>query len=162
MTLYEIEQAILDCVDIETGEIVALDKLNELQMAKDRKVENIALWVKDLKAEAEAIGAEVKELQHRKKVAEKKAEDLKRYLSAFISGEKWSAPTYAISWRRSKSVEIQDEQMLVAWAMGPDGNDDLLRFKDPEINKVAVKEAIEAGAQIPYAELVEKQNIQIK
>ena len=161
MNLYEIDQAILDSVDMETGEIIDIERLEQLQMAKDRKVENIACWIKDLKAESEAIAAEVKELQHRKKVAENKAESLKRYLSTVIYGQKWSSGRYAISWRKSKSVEIQDESALVAWALSVDGNDELLRFKDPEINKTAVKAAIEGGQEIPYATLIEKQNIQI-
>lgn len=161
MNLYEIDQAIMDCVDPMTGEIVALDKLEELQMEKDRKVENIACWIKDLKAESDAIANEIRELQHRKKVAENKAETLKRYLSAFVPGQKWHSARYSISWRKSKSVEITDEYQLTVWAQGS-GNDDLLRFKDPEINKMAVKAAIEAGQTIPFAEIVEKENIQIK
>ena len=55
MTLYEINNAILECVDMETGEIIDSDKLSELQMAFDEKIENVALWIKDLKAESEAI-----------------------------------------------------------------------------------------------------------
>lgn len=55
MTLYEINNAILECVDMETGEIIDSDKLSELQIALDEKIENVALWIKDLKAEAEAI-----------------------------------------------------------------------------------------------------------
>lgn len=162
MNLYEINQAILDCIDYETGEVVDVDALEALQMAKDKKVENIALWIKDLKAEAEAIAAEVKELQHRKKVAENKAESLKQYLSTAIYGQKWHGARYAISWRKSKSVEISDEAQLVAWAMSVDGSDEFLRFKDPELNKTAIKAAIEDGQEIPYAALVEKNNIQIK
>lgn len=161
MNLYEIDQAILDCIDYETGEVIDIDQLSNLQMAKDKKVENIACWIKDLKAEAAAIADEVKELQHRKKVAENKAESLKQYLSTAIYGQKWHGARYAISWRKSKSVEISDEYQLTVWAQGS-GNDDLLRFKDPEINKTAVKAAIEAGQEIPFAEIVEKENIQIK
>ena len=35
MSLYEIENAILDCVDMETGEIVDCEKLEDLQMERD-------------------------------------------------------------------------------------------------------------------------------
>ena len=55
MKLYEIDKAILECVDQETGEIIDTEKLSDLQMQKDTKVENIALWIKDLLAEADAI-----------------------------------------------------------------------------------------------------------
>ena len=41
MNLYEIDAAILDCVDVETGEIFDIDKFEELQLTRDAKVENI-------------------------------------------------------------------------------------------------------------------------
>lgn len=37
MNLYEIDNAILECVDQETGEIIDTDKLTSLQMARDEK-----------------------------------------------------------------------------------------------------------------------------
>ena len=39
-TLYEIEQAIMDCVDLETGEIIDIEKLDQLQMDREVKIEN--------------------------------------------------------------------------------------------------------------------------
>lgn len=46
MNLYEIDEAIMDCVDMETGEIIDSDKLAELQIARDDKVEGVevARW----------------------------------------------------------------------------------------------------------------------
>ena len=40
--LYEINEQILNCVDMETGEIIDADKLQDLQLAFDEKVEGIA------------------------------------------------------------------------------------------------------------------------
>ena len=57
MKLYEIENAILECIDTETGEVIDIERLNELQMERETKIENVACWIKDLKAEAEAIKA---------------------------------------------------------------------------------------------------------
>ena len=51
MTLYEIDDAILNCIDEETGEIIDAEQLDKLYMEKEEKLENIALWIKDLKAE---------------------------------------------------------------------------------------------------------------
>ena len=85
MTLYEIDNAILECIDLETGEIIDIDKLNELQLKKETKIENVALWIKDLKAEAEAIKAEKLALAERQRVAENKAESLKRWLAFALS-----------------------------------------------------------------------------
>lgn len=58
MKLYEINEQIMACIDNETGEIIDTDKLNELQIAKDEKIENLALWYKDLLAEANALKEE--------------------------------------------------------------------------------------------------------
>ena len=55
MNLYDIDKAILSCVDMETGEIIDAEKLDELKMEKEQKIRNIACWVKELKAEAEAL-----------------------------------------------------------------------------------------------------------
>ena len=55
MTIYEIDQAIMNCVDVETGEIIDTEQLDKLQMERDAKLENVACWIKDLKAEAEAL-----------------------------------------------------------------------------------------------------------
>ena len=52
-TLYEIEQSILDCVDMETGEIINQQRLDQLVLDKERKMENIALWVKNLNSDIE-------------------------------------------------------------------------------------------------------------
>lgn len=60
MTLYEIDSAIMDCVDEETGEIIDLEKLEALNIERDKKVEGIALAVKNYAAEAKAIKEEGK------------------------------------------------------------------------------------------------------
>ena len=58
MNLYEINEALYGCVDEETGEIIDAEKLEALSLAFDEKVENIALWIKNLLADAAAIKAE--------------------------------------------------------------------------------------------------------
>lgn len=52
MKLYEINEAILGCIDQETGEVIDPEKLDALTMERETKLENVALWIKDLKAEA--------------------------------------------------------------------------------------------------------------
>lgn len=63
MTLYEIDSAIMDCVDEETGEIIDLEKLEALNIERDKKVEGIALAVKNYAAEAKAIKEEEEKLK---------------------------------------------------------------------------------------------------
>ena len=57
MNLYEINAEIMACVDEETGEIIDTVKLDQLQMVFGEKVEGIALYIKNLAAEAAAIKA---------------------------------------------------------------------------------------------------------
>ena len=45
MTLYEIDQSIIGLMN-EDGEIADLDAFEALQMERDEKIENIALWIK--------------------------------------------------------------------------------------------------------------------
>lgn len=59
-TLYEIDADIVNCIDTETGEILDFDSLDALNMERDAKIEGVALYVKQLQAEAEAIKAEEK------------------------------------------------------------------------------------------------------
>jgi len=152
MTLYEIEEAITNCVDLETGEIIDEQALAGLQMARDEKVENIALWIKDLKAEAEALKAEKLALAHRQQVAENKAESLKNYLTAFLNGDKFKTAKVAISYRSSKSVNIYDEELIPK---------DFITY-EPKYNKADIKKAIDDGLDISGAEIIEKTSIQIK
>ena len=42
MNLYEINSQILNCLDPETGEVMDMDHLEALSMAKAEKVENVA------------------------------------------------------------------------------------------------------------------------
>ena len=62
MNLYQIDNEILSCVDAETGEILDVEKLEQLQMERDAKLEGVACWYKDLVADAAKIRDEEKNL----------------------------------------------------------------------------------------------------
>ena len=155
MNIYEIEQAIMDLVDPETGEIADFDALDALSMARDEKIENVALWIKNLVAEAKAIREEEKALAERRRAAETKADSLQRYLDRILDGNKFSTPKVAISYRKSKAVEIADEEAFIKAGA-------YLVPQDPKIDKKAISEALKNGTVIAGAELVERNNIQIK
>lgn len=63
MKLYEINQAIQDVldgyevIDPETGEIMGFGSLDELQMMREEKLENIGCYIKSLKADAVELKA---------------------------------------------------------------------------------------------------------
>jgi len=164
LKLYEYPRAIEDAyergADAETGEIIdekAWAELEALQIERDERIEGVALWVKDLNAEAAAIKAEEEALKKRRQSIEKKAENLKGYLGYVLRGEKFKTARVAVGWRRSETAELLDgvdpvslplEYQRVKVAVEPD--------------KAKLKEALKAGKTIEGVELVERQNIQIK
>ena len=159
MKLYEIDNAILECIDLETGEIIDIDKLNELQLERETKIENVACWIKDLKAEAEAIKAEKLALADRQKVAENKAESLKKWLAYALGGEKFKTAKCSVSFRNTETVEVTEEGLE---KLMRGGNDELLTYKAPEPNKTAIKQAIKAGLNIQGVQLVQNVSTIIK
>lgn len=161
MNLYAINdlitQAFDSAVDMETGEIVseeAYEALDCLQMEFNQKAEGILLWIKNLSAEAEALKKEKNAFADRQAAVERKAESLKKYISGVLCGNKFSTERVSVTWRKSESVEY-------------DGNvydlpEELLKYKEPEINKTELKKRLKSGEIIDGASLVQKNNIQIK
>ena len=159
MKLYEIDNAIMECIDFETGEIIDTEKLDELQMERDAKIENVALWIKGLKAEAEAIKNEKQALAERQRVAENKAESLKNWLAYALNGEKFKTAKCSISYRNSESVEVTEEGLEALMR----DHEDLLTYKTPEPNKKAIKDAIKNdGLTVAGVQLLQKTSTIIK
>ena len=158
MKLYEIDNAILECIDMETGEVIDAQKLDALNMERDAKIENVVLWIKDLKAEAEAIKAEKLALAERQKVAENKVESLKKWVAYALGGQKFSTAKCAVSFRNTESVEVTEEGLE---ALMKD-HDELLTYKAPEPNKKAIKDAIKDGLNVAGVQLVQNVSTIIK
>jgi len=154
MKLYEINEQIekvFESVDQETGEL-DMKALESLEMERDEKVLNIAKYVKSLKVEADAIKTVEKGLTDRRKALENKAERIKDYLSMNIEGESFKDPEIKISWRKSEQVSITDQETI------PES----FRKITVSVDKSSVKKALKEGLTVNGAELIEKQNIQIK
>lgn len=157
MTLFDINKAILDFeyeIDEETGEILNAEALDQLQMAREDKIEGVGLWIKNLTAEAEAVKKEKDAMADRQRRLEKKVESLKHYLEYALQGEKFSTPRISMSFRRSESVFIPDEAQL------DDRFVNVTMVKKPD--KKLIKDTLKAGLEVPGAELVTKQNLQIR
>ena len=158
MTIYEIDNEIMNCVDMETGEVIDTEKLNELQMERDAKIENVALWIKELKAEAEAIKNEKLALAERQRVAENKAESLKNWIAYALNGEKFKTAKCSVSFRTTESVEVTEEGLESLM----NGHDELLTYKAPEPNKKAIKQALKDGLNVAGVQLVQNTSTIIK
>ena len=163
MKLFDIDEKLAACVkldesrvvDTESGEIIDLEAIAALEMERDKKIENLGCWYKNLLAEAEALKAQKNAFAEREKAKKAKAESLKGFLGRYLNGKKFETAKVAMSFRKSEAVEFD------AKCIG-DVPEEFLKFKDPELDKVAVKKAIKDGETVPGCELVQRQNLQIK
>ena len=164
LSLYEIDKAVVTVLDDglvfdeETGEIVFdADNLDALETERNAKLEGVALYIKSLEAEADAMKAEEKALAERRAVREKKAERLRRYRSdsmLALGDTKLETARVSLRFRKSESVVIEDQASLPV---------EFLKVKMTETpDKTAIKKAIKAGAEVAGAALVENKNLQIK
>ena len=163
INLYDIDsrlnELLENSVDPDTGELlIDPEELEALQMERDTKVENIALYIKNIKALAEDIKAEEDNLAARRKVLTNKAERLSSYLNDALAGQPFMTARVDIRYRKSNSLQLDDS--FVEWAMA--NNSELLRYKQPEPDKKAITASLKAGETIPYANIVERLNMTIK
>lgn len=153
MRLYEIDEAILGCIDTETGEVIDPERLTALQMERTEKIEGVALWVKDIKAEIEAVKAEKNAFADRQKSLERKLDSVTEWLKNTLDGQKFSTSKAVVSFRRTESVKVEDVFKL---------SENYLRYSDPTPDKAAIKKALKAGETVEGAELVESVSMTVK
>lgn len=166
MKLYELanDYVALVCAmeEDDIPEEALADTLEAIKGDVEVKADNIACMLKNISAECEAIRAEEIKLAERRKSKEKAYDRLKQYLSDILQRmdiSKVETARNKITFRKSESVEL-NEEAFITWAMG--NRDDLLTYKAPTANKTEIKRALKDGAEIVGAQLVSKNNIQIK
>ena len=152
-SLYEINAAILSCVDLETGEIIDIDQLHALQMEREQKIENVALWYKNLLSDAAQYAAEEAAFKKKKQQAQAQAERVKAYLLDALQGEKYKSARVSIHYSNSSRVVVDDVLNLPPR---------FVRFAEPEPNKTEIAAAIKNGEEVNGAHIERSQSIIIK
>ena len=160
--LYEINQDILDCVDLETGEILDTERLDTLQMEREAKLEGVTLWIKDLRAEADAVKAEADKLTARKKALDNKITGLKMWLLMALDGQKLKTPRCSVYQTHSQRLSVADEPELVKFLQTLEEPDRFLKIREPELKKDEIKKALKDGYHIPGAALETTESVVIK
>lgn len=153
MKLYEINEAIENCVDMETGEILDEAALDALKIEREEKIRNIAAWIVNLKADAKAYKDRADEFTARKKAAENKADSLERYLSNQLDGKAWKNEDFSVTFRMNKATDIYDESKIPV---------DYLIPQAAKIDKAGILRTLKMGKEIPGARLVERQSMTVK
>jgi len=161
MTLYEIDSRITGLIDPETGEVEDYGTLAALAMERNQKLENMACWIKNMKADVAGITGEVKALQDRKKVIENRMERITEYLKTALDGQKFETARCSVSYRKSAAVEVDAPESTISF-LERSGHDDCIKYKPPEISKTGLKDLIKSGVEVPGCHIEEKLNMAIK
>ena len=154
--LYEIDQAILGCVDCETGEIIDPERLDNLLMERNAKIEAVALWVKNLESDAAAYKAEQAAFAKREEQALAKAESLKKWLARACDGQAFDSTRCTVRFRKSESLEVTDINRI------PQEFLRVTTTTTTKADKNAIKAAIKNGQEIGGCTIVEKFNTKIQ
>jgi len=167
MNLYELTDAYQKILtesfvmNEETGEIIFDESnLNELKSNIEDKIDNITCYIKNIDALNDAIANEVKTLTERKKANERKIESLKQYVVKnldVIGKDKITTPRNQLSFRKSVSVEINDEESFCNHYI----NSEFVKTKY-SADKTLLKKAINDGLTFDGVCLKENKNLQIK
>jgi hypothetical protein len=122
-------------------------------MERDQLVLDLAAYLLGEKAEAEAITAQAAKLLERAGRHEKRAAWIRDVIARNVEpGRKLSDTRSEIGWRKSTAVEITDEAAVP---------DELYRYSR-SIDRTEIGKRLKAGEAVPGAELVHRQNLQVR
>jgi hypothetical protein len=153
MKLFEIDEALQECFDAETGEITDITRFEDLQLEREQKLENIACWIKNLEADAEALKAQKMAFAERQKETENKAERLRNYLQYALQNTNFKTVNVEVKFRKTQKVEVPDVYKL---------DENFLKYSEPTADKTAIKKAIQDGQAVEGATLIENISMSIK
>lgn len=150
------EAGVEDVVDTETGEVKSLeDYMSEVQIAFDDKIEGCVLYMKNLKAEEDAIRTEMDTLKKRADSKAKKRVKLEEYIRDICPDKKYESPKFCLKFRQSEVTVV------------PTVYDDISKLPSAfikektaySVDKAAVKKAIKEGQTIPGCHIEIKRNL---
>lgn len=133
------------------------DTLEALNMEREEAIENICKWRADVLADIAGYKAEINRLSERKQHAEKLVERLQNYMYSALQAagqRKIKAGTFTVSIAKSTpAVHITDEKAIPA---------EYFKQPAPVLDKTKLKEALRTGQQVPGAELVQGEHLNIR
>lgn len=165
MTIYEIDRSIEDLIaksiDPETGELILdAEALEALQMERDRKVENLALYIKNEQVFSAALKAEQENLKKRQEIVDNRVDRLKAFLMQVYADKKFQ--TERVVCKFTDSVQTKVDPEFIDWAKA--NRPELVPAKPVtyQPDKKAIKAALEAGEALEYASLVPARSVTVK
>ena len=169
-SLYELTGDFLSLMnmlyDEDVEEKSLLEACEHIEAQIEDKADGYAKIIKGMESNISGIKAEEKRLKERRTALENRAVFLKHNLESSmraVGKTKFKNDLFSFSIRKNPvSVKIEDTAAFIEKCK-KSGRDDFLRFKEPEINKTEVKNAIlKDGEVIDGAEIVQTESLQIK
>ena len=163
MKLYEIPtkiRAVLDGIDCdpETGEILQADALHAVEAEAADKIEATALYLEEEKAAREAAKAAKEEADRmlaRVKSMQKRSDYLKAMLlDALHATGKVKTGRVTVSIRTTQAVEVSEGANL------PEAYTTVKTTVSP--NKIAIKQALLDGVEVPGCHLEARESVSIR
>ena len=162
MRLYDIPillRAALDAVEVdeETGEVIGLEELDAVKVYAADDVEGVALYIRELSAEAVAARVEIERLSKIAASATRRIERLKAYMAPALQalGGKVKTGRVSVGFRKSEAVVIDCPVEALP---------DAFKVEKTTVaaDKKALKEALKGGEIVEGVTLEERQNVIIK
>lgn len=162
LTLYQIEQNYLQIAEqlIDNGGETSPEIEQSLAITEEQlqnKSVAYSFVIKEMDGEVEIIENEIKRLQAMKKTRENASERLKaniKHAMELFNIDEIKTPLVKINFRKSEAVEVDDVNQLPAPYK-------VVKVTE-QADKMAIKEAIKNGAEIPGCRIVANRNLQIK
>lgn len=165
MTLYEIDQSLMDLmeqVDPETGEFTGDPEAWEaLNLEREVKLENTALFIKDLRGRIAAFTCEIVNLQKRQKVLKAKEAWLLENLRRSLDGQSFETTRCTLKFKKNpESVKVEDKEACMRWAetYAPEA----IKYAEPELVKQDLKTLLKNGVEVPGCRLAQDTRLEVK
>ena len=164
MTLYELTndyaELLLMAEDPDTDPQAFTDTLEGIEGAIEDKADNYARVIRNLEADAAACDAEAKRLRNKKQTIENNIKRMKsalQYAMQVTGKRKFKTPLFSFNIQKNPAAVVVDEQYI------ENIPERFLVRKDPEINRKAIKDAINAGEDLEgLAHLEQTESLRIK
>ncbi len=145
--------------ELDLDEATIADTLDGMGGELQLKAQNVALFARQLDAEAAAIKQWARDAADRAKAIENRAERLRKYLGdcmQLAGVERIDGPGVTLSWRKSQAVVIDEPALLAAewWRQKP--------APEAEPDKSRIADALKHGAEIAGAHIEHRRTLTIK
>lgn len=164
MTLYDLTEELMELLqlaeDPDTDPEALQGSMESVSGLFEDKADGYAKVIRQLNAEADMVDAEIERLKAKKDSLKKNAESIKKSLQAAMIAtdkRKFKTPFFTFSIRKNaESVVLDTDDFSKIPAQ-------YLKYKDPTVDKTAIKKAINSGENFSgIAHLESSESLMIK